>query len=239
MPIPEQQCLHQRHPSRAQQRDMLQSAITLPIKNFFFSSSLAPTRSSPYSLTTGTSLNCTSPFSNLTTGTSLYCQPPTHFPILNSLSDMMLNCTFSIPVSRITHSSEPPRHSSHIVFIEDTNDTQHKVTCPAPQMYPRDGSCRGPNGPVACAPACFANAQLDHDPTEHYPCSAPLSRPHTNHARQTAFDRQPPDPYLDALDGHGSISEIDTDSMPSDNSDISDTSDIPAFPATSVTSAPR
>jgi hypothetical protein len=223
MPIPEQQCLHQRHPSRAQQRDMLQSAITLPIKNFFFSSSLAPTRSSPYSLTTGTSLNCTSPFSNLTTGTSLYCQPPTHFPILNSLSDMMLNCTFSIPVSRITHSSEPPRHSSHIVFIEDTDDTQHKVMYPTPQMYLRDRSRRGPDSPVACAPACFTNAQLDHDLTEHYPCSAPLFL----------------DPYLDALNGHGSISEIDTDDMPSDNSGISDTSDISTFLAISVTSAPR
>jgi hypothetical protein len=114
-------------------------------------------------------------------------------------------------------------------------------------MYPCDGSHRGPDGLVAYAPACFANAQLDHDPAEHYPCSAPLSQPHTNHTRQIAFDRQPPDPYLDALNGHGSISEIDTDNMPLDNSGISDTLDILAFlatldilafPATSTTSAP-
>ena len=108
--------------------------------------------------------------------------------------------------------------------------------CPALQMYLCDGSFRGPDGPVTCAPACFANAQLDPDPAEHYPCSAPLYQYHTS---QTAFDRQPPDPYLDALNGHSSILEIDTENMPSDNSGISDTSDISTFPAISVTSAPR
>jgi hypothetical protein len=208
----------------------------MPIKNFFLPSSLTPTCSSLYSRPV------------YTTGTSLNCQPPTHSPILDSSSGMTINCTFSIPVSWITRSSEPPHHSSHITFIEDTNDTQHKVMCPTPQMYPRDGSRGGPDSPVACAPACFANTQLDHNPAEHYPCSTPLSRPHTNHTRQIAFDRQPPDPYLDTLDGHGSISEIDTDDMPSDISGISDildisafpaTSDILAFPATSATLAPR
>jgi hypothetical protein len=202
----------------------------MPIKNFFLSSSLAPTRSSLYSRPV------------LTTGMLLNCQPLTHSPILNSLSGMTLNCTFSIPVSWITRSSEPPHHSSHIMFIEDTDNMQHKVMCPTLQMYLRDGSCRGPDSPVACAPACFANAQLDHNPMEHYPCSTPLSQPHTNHTRQIAFDRQPPDPYLDALDGHGSISEIDTDNMPSDTSNIlafPATSDISAFPATLATSAPR
>jgi hypothetical protein len=206
---------------------VLRSAITMPIKNFFLSSLLAPTRSPLYS--------CPA----LTTGTSLNCQPPTHSPILDSSFGITLNCTFSIPVSWITCSLEPPHHSSHIAFIEDTDDTQHKVTCPTPQINPRDGSCRGPDGPVACAPACFANDQLDHDPVEHYPCSTPLSQPHTIHTRQIAFDRQPLNPYLDALDGHGSISEIDTDNMPSDNSGISDTSDISAFPATSATLAPQ
>jgi hypothetical protein len=47
---------------------------------------------------------------------------------------------------------------------------------------------------------------------------------------QTAFDRKPPDPYLDALDGHSSISEIDTEDMPLD---ISGISDISAFLAIS------
>jgi hypothetical protein len=154
---------------------------------------------------------------------------------------MMLNCMFLIPVSWITRSSKPPRHSSHITFIEDTDDTQHKVTCPALQMYPHDRSRRGPDGLVACAPTCFANTQLDHDPTEHYPCSTPLFRSYTNHTRQITFDRQPPDSYLDALNGHGSISEIDD--MPLDNSGISDisafpaTSDVLAFLATPATSA--
>jgi hypothetical protein len=200
--------------------NMLRSAVTMPIKNFLLSLSLAPTCSSLYSRPV------------LTTGTLLNYQPPTHSPILDSSSGMTINCTFSIPVSWITRSLEPPHHSSHIAFIEDTDDMQHKVTCPTLQMYLRDGSRRGPDGPVACAPACFANTQLDHDPTEHYPCSTPLSRPHTNHTRQIAFDRQTPDPYLDTLNGHSSILEIDTDNMPLDNSDNS------AFPATLATSAP-
>jgi hypothetical protein len=108
-------------------------------------------------------------------------------------------------------------------------------------MYPHDGSCRGPDSLVACAPACFANAQLDPDPVEHYPCSTPLFQHHTI---QTAFDRQPLDPYLDALDGYSSILEIDMEDMPSYNSGISDIlafsaiSDIPASLATLATSAP-
>src|SRR5580693_6300243 len=105
----------------------------MPIRNFFLLPLLTPTCSSPYS------------HPALTTGTSLNCQPPTHSPILNSLSSMTLNCMFSIPVSWITCSLEPPCHLSRITFIEDTDDIQHKVMCPAPQMYPRDGSCRGPD----------------------------------------------------------------------------------------------
>jgi hypothetical protein len=74
---------------------VLQS-VTMPTKNFFPSSSLAPTHSFRY------------PF---------LCS--TH---KKPLSGMTLNCTFSIPVSWITRSSEPPCHSSHITFIEDTNN---------------------------------------------------------------------------------------------------------------------
>jgi hypothetical protein len=165
--------------------------------------------------------------SSYTTCTSLNCTVPTHSPILDLLSGMMLNCTFSIPVSWITRSLEPPCHLSHIAFIEDTDDTQHKVTCPALQMYPHDRSHSGPDGSVACAPACFTNTQLDPNPAQHYPCSTPISRYHTN---QTTFDRQPLDPHIDALNGHGSISETDTEDMPSDNSGILD---ISAFSAIS------
>jgi hypothetical protein len=89
---------------------------------------------------------------SLMTYTLLNCTAPTHSPILNSMSGMTLNCMFLIPVSWITHSSEPPCHSSRIAFIEDTDDMQHKVMCPALQMYLCDGPHRGPDGPVACAP---------------------------------------------------------------------------------------
>jgi hypothetical protein len=101
------------------------------------------------------------------------------------------------------------------VFIEDTDNMQHKVMCPTLQMYLHDRSCRGPDGPMACATACFANAQLDHDPVEHYPCSTSLL-PHKPYTSQTALDGQPLRPTdfpLDALDGHGSILEIDADTQ--------------------------
>jgi hypothetical protein len=216
---------------------MLQS-VTMPTKNFCPSSLLAPTCSSCYPFLYTTRKR---PMSAYMTCTSLNCTDLTHSPILNSSFGMTLNCTFSIPASWITRSLEPPRYSSHIVFIEDTDNMQHKVTCPTPQMYPHNKSCRGPDSPVACAPTYFANARLDPNPVEHYLCSAPLSRYHTS---QTTFDRQPLDPYLDALDRHSSISEINIEDMPLDNLGISDilafsaTLDIPAFPAILATSAP-
>jgi hypothetical protein len=161
-------------------------------------------------------------------GTSLNCQPP-NYSLSPDSSGTTLNCTFSIPVSWITRSLEPPCHLSCITFIEDTNDMQHKVTCPTSQMYPHDRSCRGPDGLVACAPTCFANTRLDHNPVEHYLCFTSLL-PYEPHTRQITFDRQSLDHHIDALDGHSSISEIDTEDMPSD---ILGTSDISAFSATS------
>jgi hypothetical protein len=147
----------------------------MPIKNFFLPSSLTPTRSSCYPFLYTARKR---PLSDYTTSTSLNCtslnQPLTLNPFPKPSSSMTLNCMFLIPVNWITHSSEPPHHSSRIMFIEDTNNMQHKVMCPALQMYPRDRLRRGPDGPVACAPACFANAQLDPDPVKHYPCSTPL-----------------------------------------------------------------
>jgi hypothetical protein len=77
-------------------------------------------------------------------------------------------------------------------------------------MYPHDGSHRGPDGLVACAPTCFTNTWLDHDPVEHYPCSTSLLL-HEPHTSQTALNGQPLGPMnfpLDTFDGHGSFSEI-------------------------------
>jgi hypothetical protein len=145
----------------------------MPTNNFFLSSLLAPACSSyPFQLMTSMLLNCTflNPSLEPMTYTSINCT----IPFSDPSSSIILNCMFSIPVSWITHSSNPPHHLSHIAFIEDTNDTQHKVTCPTSQMYLRDGSHRGPNGPVAYAPACYANNSLESDSAEHYPCSTPL-----------------------------------------------------------------
>jgi hypothetical protein len=55
---------------------VLRSTVTMPIKNFFVSLLLAPTRSSLYlqpAYTTGTSLNCTFPFSNPSSSMTLNC----------------------------------------------------------------------------------------------------------------------------------------------------------------------
>jgi hypothetical protein len=144
---------------------------------------------------TGTSLNCIILFSD-------------------PLSSMTLNCTVLIPVqwittcSPITHFSNPHHHSSHITFIEDTNNTQHMVICPTPQMYPHDRSYRGPNGPVAYAPTCYIAESLESDSAEHHLCSTPS--PHhppyvTSYISQLTLDRHSLDLPLDALNGHGSL----------------------------------
>jgi hypothetical protein len=70
-------------------------SVTMPIKNFFLSSSLAPARSSLYlrpAYTTGMSLNCTTPDHRSTTGTSLNCNPQNSRPS----SGTTLNCTFPV-----------------------------------------------------------------------------------------------------------------------------------------------
>jgi hypothetical protein len=148
----------------------------MPIKSFFLPLLLAPTHSPYYpflytthkrplsSYATSMLLNCTSlnPSPEPTTCTVPFSDPS---------SGIMLNYMFLIPVSWITHSSNPPHHSSCIAFIEYTDNTQHKVTCPTLQMYLCDGSCRGPDGLVACAPTCYTNAPLESDPSETH---APL-----------------------------------------------------------------
>jgi hypothetical protein len=205
----------------------------MPTKNFFLPLLLVPTCSSCYPFLyttckrplssyvtsmslncnhgqmTGMLLNCASLNPELMTCMLLNCTVPFSDP----LSSMSLNCTFSIPVSWITCSLKPPHHLSHIAFIEDTDNMQHKVMCPALQMYPHDRSHRGPDVPMACAPACYANDSLESDSVEYYPYSAPLSHYPliTSYTSQTTLDRHSSDLLdfpLDAFDGHGSLSEI-------------------------------
>jgi hypothetical protein len=76
---------------------LLRSAVTLPIKNFF-SSSLAPTRSSSYpspcdTHSSGTTLNCTDSLSRLSTGTSLNCTAT--YPPPPASTCTSLNCNFA------------------------------------------------------------------------------------------------------------------------------------------------
>jgi hypothetical protein len=204
---------------------LLQS-ITMPTKkNFLPHSSLAPAHS-PYqflyttcktpipfsSYASSMTLNCTSwtsLFPSHVTGMSLNCM----IPFLDPSSNMTLNCTVLISVQWTTCFLAPPHHLSHITFIEDTNDMQHKVTCPTLQIYPHDKSCRGPDGLVACAPTCYITDSLESDSAEHYSCSNPSSRHphyHEHYTYQIAFNRHSLNIPLDALDGHSSLLWEDT-----------------------------
>jgi hypothetical protein len=109
----------------------------MPIKNFFLSSSLAPTHSSyshlalttstslnyqsqdPHSVMTGTSLNCTSPSSPRSSGMTLNCQPPNYPPSPDS-SDTTLNCNLTqtshdMPSGHVGHLSHL-RHLRHWTY---------------------------------------------------------------------------------------------------------------------------
>jgi hypothetical protein len=73
-------------------------SVTMPIKNFFLSSSLAPARSPLYlrpAYATGMSLNCNHSPSSVTTGMSLNCTTSDH----RSTTGMSLNCTTRDPRS--------------------------------------------------------------------------------------------------------------------------------------------
>jgi hypothetical protein len=196
--------------------------------NFFFQLLLVPTCSSSFLYTTHKTpipspcsmtsmlLNCTH---GLMSGTMVNCDPhssPSHMtsmslnctiPFSDPLSSTTLNCTVSIPVQWITHSSSS-YHSSHIAFVKDTNDTQHMLMCPTLQMYLHDGPCCGPhrwpNGLVACTQTCYITNPLESNSIKHYSCSAP-SPCYLSYTSQLTLDGHSPDIPLDTLDGHSSL----------------------------------
>jgi hypothetical protein len=83
---------------------VLQSAVTMPTKNFF-PSSLTPTCSSQYPFLYSI---CKTPIPDFLTGMSLNCNPLTYSPIPDSLTGTSLNCNFAqtlhdMPSSHVEH----------------------------------------------------------------------------------------------------------------------------------------
>jgi hypothetical protein len=158
----------------------------MPIKNFFLSSSLAPTRSSLYlrpAYPTSTSLNCRtlnlSP-SPASSGTTLNCTSPVSDPT----PGMALNCNG--PFGHIGHLG----HLGHLGNIGDLHDLDPYTLDPAP---------------TDSLPGAFITEMDPTDPGPSEGCYADDS-PNTIHTRtlETDFHAR----QIDALDGHGPTSGI-------------------------------
>jgi hypothetical protein len=120
----------------ADNEELLRS-VTMPIKNFFLSSSLAPAHSSLYlrpAYTTGMSLNCTTLDHRATTGMSLNCttrdpRSPTGTSLncnhqnSRASSGTTLNCTS--PVSDPTPSTALNCNFGHLGHLSNIGDLGH------------------------------------------------------------------------------------------------------------------
>jgi hypothetical protein len=207
-------------------RTKLLQSVTMPIKNFFLSSSLAPARSSLYlrpAYATSTSLNCTSWNSSSMT---LNCT----FPVSDPMPSMALNCNLRHlghlgnigDLGHLSHLGHLGHlgHLCHLGNISDLNTLDPYSLDPVPtdslpgafitEMDPMDP---GPSE------GCYADDSLDplHARTLEtaYTSHAPSGE---YHARQTdALDGHGPISgiHLDALDEHGSFSEIEPQDRPS------------------------
>jgi hypothetical protein len=192
-------------------------SITMPIKNFFLSSSLAPARSSLYlrpTYPTGTLLNCNHQNPRPSSGTTLNCT----FPVSDPTPGTVLNCNLGHlghlgNIGDLGHLG----HLGHLGNIGDLDTLDPYPLDPAPtdslpgafitEMDPTDP---GPSE------GCYTDDLLDpiHTRTLEtvdttYTRQTPSGEYHT---RQTdALDGHGPISgiHLDALDGHGSFSEIE------------------------------
>jgi hypothetical protein len=207
---------------------MLRS-VTMPIKNFFLSSSLAPARSSLYlrpAYMTSMSLNCNPQNPRPSSGMTLNCT----FPVSDPMPGMALNCNFGHlghlgnigDLNNLGHPSHLGHlghfghlgHLGHLGNIGDLHNLDPYSLDPAPtdslpgafitEMDPTDP---GPSE------GCYTDDSLDplHARTLEtaYTSHAPSGEYHT---RQTdALDGHGPISgiLIDALDGHSSFSEIE------------------------------
>jgi hypothetical protein len=191
---------------------MVLQSVTMPIKNFFLSSSLAPTRSSLYlrpayptgtSLncrtssnlppsSSGTTLNCTSPVSDPTPGTALNCNGPfSHLGHLGQLSHLsnigdLGHLSHLGQLGHLGHLG----HLSHLSNIGDPHDLDPYTLDPAP---------------TDSLPGAFITEMDPTDPGPSEGCYADDS-PDTIHTQTLETDIHAK--QIDALDGHGPTSGI-------------------------------
>jgi hypothetical protein len=202
-------------------------SVTMPIKNFFLSSSLAPARPSLYlrpAYTTGMSLNCTTLAHQPPTGMSLNCNLQDSRPS----SGTTLNCTS--PVSDPTPSTALNCNLGHLGHRGNIGDLGHLGhlrhlghlgnigNLDTLNPYPLDpattdslpGAFIPEINPTDPGPSegCYADDSLD--PLHTRTLETVIQD--TDYTRQTdALDGHGPISgiLIDALDGHGSFSEIE------------------------------
>jgi hypothetical protein len=165
-------------------------SVTMPIKNFFLSTSLAPARSSLYlrpAYTTGTSLNCNLQDSRLSSGTTLNCT----FPVSNPMPGMALNCNLGHlghlgNIGDLGHLGHL-RHLGHLSHLSYLGNIGNLDTL---DPYPLDPT------PTDSLPGAFITEMDPTDPGPSEGCYADNS-PDPIHARtletitQVTQDRSP------------------------------------------------
>jgi hypothetical protein len=191
----------------ASMADVLRS-VTMPIKNFFLSSSLAPARSSLYlrpAYMTSTSLNCNHQDPRPSSGTTLNCTSP----VSDLTPGMALNCNLG-------HLG----HLSHLGYLGNIGnlDTLDPYPLNPALTDSLPGAFITEMDPMDPGPSegCYADDSLNPIHTrslETADISYTRQTPSGEyHVRQTdALDGHSPTSgiHLDALDGHGSFSEMD------------------------------
>jgi hypothetical protein len=189
-------------------------SVTMPIKNFFLSSSLAPARSSLYlrpAYPTGTSLNCTSRNSS---GTTLNCTSPVSDPTPGTA----LNCN----LGHLGHLGNigDLGHLSHLGYLGnignlDTLEPYPHDPAPTDSLPGAFITEMDPTDP-GLSEGCYADDSLNpiHTRTLETDTQGTLHKTDSRreyHTRQTdALNGHGPTSgiLIDALDGHGSFSEI-------------------------------
>ena len=203
---------------------MLLRSVTMPIKNFFLSSSLAPAHSSLYlrpAYATGTSLNCNPQNPRPSSGTTLNCT----FPVLDPTPGTALNCN----LGHLGHLSNIGdlghlRHLGHLGYLGnignlDTLDPYPLDPAPTDSLPGAFITEMDPTDPGP-SEGCYADDSLDplHTRTLETDYTNHTSQTpwRENHTRQTdALDGHGPTSgiSIDALDGHGSLPEIEADTQ--------------------------
>jgi hypothetical protein len=182
---------------------MLRS-VTVPIKNFFLSSSLAPAHSSLYlrpTYTTGMLLNCTMFDHRSSSSTTLNCTSPVSDPTPGTA----LNCNFG-HLGHLGHLG----HFGHLGHLGDLGNIGDLDTLNPYSLDP---------APTDSLPGAFITEMDPTDPGPSEGCygddsldplhARTLETAYTSHAPSGEYHTR----QIDALDGHGPISGIHLDAL--------------------------